>query len=198
MYQILQPIGQLLQMTREVSDGRMVSDRQVVIKSNDEFGHLTRSFLEMTARLKRTTVSKDYFDKILMTLPDPLIICSEMGDIIRTNSAYTELLGYGGTELAGKPIDRILSMEHWIYIHQAVVRSKLNINSYEAKYISKGGEEIDMSLSASLVVNPNTNERFLVLVARDIREVQETAVNYLTAKAQAERRLLKRAFSWLV
>jgi len=61
---ISSPIKQITDATAQVANGHL--DTQIMIKRNDEIGTLASTFNKMTEDLRRTTVSKDYFDNIII------------------------------------------------------------------------------------------------------------------------------------
>ena len=100
------PIGQLSQLTRRIGAG----DYEIAppFDRADEIGELGAALSAMAARLKHTTVSKDYVDNILASMMDPLLVLAADGTIATANEGAERLLGYAAVELVGLSIGRVL------------------------------------------------------------------------------------------
>jgi len=67
----------------------------------DELGDLAHTINQMALSLKTTTVSKNYVDQVIHTMPDGLIILDEQGRIKQVNPYITQLLGQPSEILMG-------------------------------------------------------------------------------------------------
>ena len=77
---------------RKVRDGDYYFSVPVV--SRDELGEVAASFNMLSRGLSETTVSKQYLDSVLESMPDPLIITDEQGAVIKANRAAADFSGY--------------------------------------------------------------------------------------------------------
>ena len=77
---------------------------------DDALGQLAAVFNDMRDRLRSTTVSRNYVDRILSGMNETIIVTTADGSIKRINRATTELLGYAENELLGMSIDFIVDM----------------------------------------------------------------------------------------
>ena len=66
----------------------------VPVIARDELGEVAESFNKLSLGLAETTVSKQYLDSVLESMPDPMIITDEEGNILKTNRAAAEFSGY--------------------------------------------------------------------------------------------------------
>lgn len=89
---IMGQLSQLRDGIRKVRDGNY--DVLVPVVTSDELGEVAVSFNKLAKGLADTTVSKQYLDSILESMPDPLIITDEQGRILKTNIAAYEFSGY--------------------------------------------------------------------------------------------------------
>ncbi len=89
---ILRQVNLLAEGIRKVRGGHFGVTVPVV--SSDELGEAARSFNKLCQDLSDTTVSRDYLDSVLESLPDPLLITDEEGWIIKSNRAASEFSGY--------------------------------------------------------------------------------------------------------
>jgi PAS domain S-box-containing protein len=98
---ISQPLKKLAAAAAEIGKGRFSS--KIRIKSRDEIGLLARAINRMADDLSKSMVSKDYVNGILESMGDSLVVVSSDGFIVTVNPATCRMLGYGETELIGKP-----------------------------------------------------------------------------------------------
>jgi PAS domain S-box-containing protein len=78
-------------------------DVAVPVIAQDELGHVADSFNKLSQSLSATTVSKQYLDSVLESMPDPMIITEESGKILKANRAAAEFTGYDFA--AGGPLN---------------------------------------------------------------------------------------------
>jgi PAS domain S-box-containing protein len=89
---IMGQLNQLRDGIRKVRDGNY--DVLVPVITGDELGDVAVSFNKLAKGLAETTVSKQYLDSILESMPDPLIITDEEGGILKANMAAYAFSGY--------------------------------------------------------------------------------------------------------
>ncbi len=65
----------------------------VPVVSRDELGAVASSFNELSRGLAETTVSKQYLDSLIESMPDPFIITDEKGMVMRANRAAAVFAG---------------------------------------------------------------------------------------------------------
>jgi PAS domain S-box-containing protein len=74
----------------------------------DEIGDLARAFDEMAATLKQTTVSKEYFDNVLRSMADMLLVADADGRIVTANPSALAEMGCAEELLRGMPVAELL------------------------------------------------------------------------------------------
>ncbi|MBI4351968.1 MAG: PAS domain S-box protein [Elusimicrobia bacterium] len=89
---ILRQVYLLKEGIRKVREGNY--DFSVPVISRDELGEVAVSFNKLSRGLSETTVSKEYLDSVLESMPDPLLITDEAGNILKGNRAAAEFSGY--------------------------------------------------------------------------------------------------------
>jgi len=75
------------------------------VRSHDEIGLLATAFNSMTEKLRATTVSREYMEKLIDSMDDVLIVISPDGVIQSVNRAYCELFEYQPDALIGRRVD---------------------------------------------------------------------------------------------
>jgi PAS domain S-box-containing protein len=134
---ITNPIKQLLNSTKKVTSGDF--SVKTTIDTKDEFRELAFSFNNMVDNLNNTTISKDYFDKIIGSMFESLIVTDMNKKITLVNNATSNLLKYSNDELIGRNIRCLIKDENTkiqnINFDELVKKS--NISNIELKYKAK-------------------------------------------------------------
>ena len=166
---ITRPMMKLVGATRAVARGDLFA--RVKIDSNDELGDLGASFNRMTEDLQQTTVSRNYFDNMVRSMTDTLIVVSPEGRIEAVNPATCALLGYGEHELAGEPLNKIIADYDplLLSLFSGPGREE-GIRNVEKTYISKDSVRIPVLFSASLMRYEDGETQGIVCLAQDITE----------------------------
>ena len=131
----------------------------------------------MRDRLRSTTVSRDYVDRILSGMNEAIVVTSSDGRIKRINRATTELLGYAEDELLGLSIDFIVDTS----------KSATLLDDFtsgvprEAFFESKFGESIPVSYTCYLVEDEGQESTDRIYAAQNITERRraEQRIRYL-------------------
>ncbi|MEW5803950.1 MAG: sigma 54-interacting transcriptional regulator [bacterium] len=144
------PINQLIEATRRVSFGDF--NTRADVQSHRELFTLSQAFNAMTENLKRTSISRNYFQTIIDTMNDLLIITSPDLNITFVNQATQNVLGYVKEELIGKPFNSLF--------HKGCPFEGMNVEAivqqgmgkdYTCIMATKTGETIPVSFSWSIM-----------------------------------------------
>lgn len=100
------PIVAFAGRARRIGRGELVQSRR--LHRNDEIGDLSRAFDEMAATLRQTTVSKDYFDNVLRSMADMLLVTDAFGRVVTANPSCLAELGCDEAALRGMRIETLL------------------------------------------------------------------------------------------
>lgn len=101
---LTRPLKQLVQRAEEIGGGDL--DTRIEIPSNDEFGHLARSFNHMAAQLKETMTTLSYreehFRALIENGSDMIWILDREGFFQYISPSTRRILGYCPEDLIGK------------------------------------------------------------------------------------------------
>jgi PAS domain S-box-containing protein len=97
---ITRPIALLTAGVELLSKGEL--NEAIAITSHDEIGHLATAFNIMADKLRTTTVSREYMEKLIDSMNDVLIVVSPDGVIQSVNRAYCELFGEPSEAVVGR------------------------------------------------------------------------------------------------
>ncbi|MGK5090910.1 PAS domain S-box protein [Deltaproteobacteria bacterium TL4] len=121
--------------------------------------------------LLKSTVSRDYFDNILSTMADTLIVANSDGIILTVNHATLRLLGYEESELVGQPLHVIFATLPK-FLQAADIRQYMERGrekAVEVIYLSKEGKHINMWLSCSVMKDKlDQKPKAIICMAQDI------------------------------
>jgi PAS domain S-box-containing protein len=159
---------QLKNAVLDVGKGRL--DTRIATQSKDEIGIVAASFNKMTQDLKKTTVSKDYVDKIIQSMADTLIVISHEATIKMVNQAALDLLGYQENELLGKPASVVFEESPFKISPIEDLLNKGFIHNAQKFYLKKDGCKVPVLFSGSIMRDDNGKVQGIVCVAQDITE----------------------------
>lgn len=171
---LARPVERLTETVEEVSRGNLTVQAEVTTK--DEVGELASSFNKMTETLQRTTVSRNYVDNILKTMPGALIIMNPDAVIESVNQAALDLLGYEEKELIGQSIHFILAEEEATLLEQSstgLLSRDGYVSNVEKFYFNKDGRKIPVLFSGAMMCDVEGKNQSIVSVAIDISERKE-------------------------
>ncbi|MFT5718205.1 MAG: PAS domain S-box-containing protein [Oleiphilaceae bacterium] len=96
---LVKPIIEIKQAAKKIAKGNFST--HINSQRKDELGDLARTINKMALSLNTTTVSKDYIDQIIHTMPDGLIILNQQGNIKQVNPYITKLFCQSSEALEG-------------------------------------------------------------------------------------------------
>jgi len=144
---------------------------------SDALGRLAGVFNDMRDRLKSTTISRDYVDRILSGMNEAIIVTSTDGTIKRINRATTVLLGFEENELLGTSIDEIVDKART----GTLIEDSVSGVPKEAFFESKFGESVPVSYTCSVVDGEGVESPDRIYAAQNITERRraEQRIRYL-------------------
>jgi PAS domain S-box-containing protein len=117
--------------------------------------------------LKETDLSKNYFDKILRSMSNVLIVAEPEGKIRSANPAALRILGYNPEEIVGKRLSEVFDFD--ASQHTFAHRSD-DTFAGEAYMIGKNGQHIPVTYTRSVLRGENRVREGMIVVAQDNRE----------------------------
>jgi len=191
---ITKPVRRLASALGTVAKGDL--SQEIVIKSEDEIGELSKSFNQMVGDLKRLEedreqgeqalrTAKDYADNIIRSMIDMLVVVAPDGSIVTANQAACRLLGYQEEELVGQPASLLFHEEKRartsqdIHTQEALplkrtvlhrLESDGSISNIEESFLCRSGDSIPVLMSGSVMHDNEGQARGVVCVAQDVTE----------------------------
>jgi len=154
-----------------------VYDGEIALPRRDELGELAASLEALRERLRTTTISRDYLDKVLASMSEALLLVSAQGVIRRANPAACRLLGCSEEELTGRALTALFAPAQ---------RDDLRLRdsggqARETTMLTADGGEVPVSCTVSAIQDSDPALRGFVIAARNIaeRKVAERRIRYL-------------------
>lgn len=121
---------------------------------------------------QKTTVSKEYVDKVVDSMADTLIVIKVDDElqISKVNQATLNLLNYEYDDLINQPITKIFEIKNGLDYYLEKFETFSWLTNEEAVYISKDGVKIPVLLSMSCIKDSNGKIEELIIAAQDIAE----------------------------
>jgi diguanylate cyclase (GGDEF)-like protein/PAS domain S-box-containing protein len=143
----------------------------------DELGQLASAFDRMREKLRRTTISRDYLDRVLNSMSDAIILVTPDGQITRLNESALLMLDFHEPDLIGKNIQELIAPDQRRRFSIAAALQ----SPEETVLVTRGGSELPVSLSSSRIDAEDPGFRGFIISARNIteRKVAEQRIRYL-------------------
>ena len=165
---VTRPLNEVIRATRAVSEGKPVP--HLPVRTKDEVGELAAAFNLMTRRLRETTVSRDYLDRVLENMGECLVVTGPDGTVSRVNQALCELVSATEAELIGRHCGELFRAPRGYAGLLHTVSPKGKVHGVETELLTTDGRAIPVMVSiAELAPSPGSAYGFVV-VAADIRE----------------------------
>jgi diguanylate cyclase (GGDEF)-like protein/PAS domain S-box-containing protein len=147
------------------------------LNRRDEVGRLAQSFDRLRQRLRTTTITRDYLDKVLGSMSEALLLANPDGRITRVNEAAARLLGRGKTELLGQSVTELVAPRDREQFR--LVDSGEHAQEYA--FLNRSGQEVPVSCTISAIQDENPQFRGFIIAARNIteRKIAEQRIRYL-------------------
>jgi len=149
----------------------------LVVDHIDEIGELAQVFNSMRKQLQKTTISRDYVDKILSSMNEAIVVTDEVGVIVRVNDATNRMLEYDAGELLGKAIDTIVDATSGRALHTGFTAGIPE----EAVFIGKTGRCVPVTYTGSLIAGDSRTTASCIYAAQNNTERRkaEQRIRYL-------------------
>ncbi len=143
---------------------------KIKLESSDEIGELVAAFNQMSDALEQTTVSRDFYDQLVQSMYDLLIVCDPQGKIISVNKACCETLGCNEVYLLKQQVQDLVVLresKHDWFNGQVAVRQNFTA---DVMLIDCDSEQVPMAMSCSPMIDHDKTLSGFILVFQDNRD----------------------------
>jgi len=171
---VARPLGEVMQRVEGVAHGRL-EGRFEVPHIDDELDALKQSLNEMTAYLlvaREARVDRHFLQSVIDAMPDALVVLDANGVVELANRCFSEQLGLDAEIGAvGQGLGALvgLRMPPW---YTTLLESGV-LSREVVEFTPQDGQPISMVTSGALVRDDDGEPCWVVLVARDRREIDE-------------------------
>jgi PAS domain S-box-containing protein len=165
---VIRPLNEVIRATRALSEGEPAP--RLPVRTSDEVGQLSEAFNEMTRKLRDTTVSRDYLDRVLETMGECLVVTGPDGTITRVNPAVCRLSGVDEEELLGQNCRDLLRAPKGFVSLLDALGPDGSAYGLETELLARGGEAVPVMVSVGAMDASPGRARSYVMVAADIGE----------------------------
>ncbi len=170
---------------------------EIIEKMELLYADLARMQTEAERKNEELRRAEAFADNIIRSMANALVATDRDLMITTANDACCTLLGYARGELLGKPLDAIFpeganplrrGSEFW-----GRCRASGSATGLETALRTRSGEEIPVSLNASVMRDPAGEVMGTVLVATDLREMRRLLLEARAAAAAEREEAAERA-----
>lgn len=114
--------------------------------------------------------SKDYLDKVILSMDDALIITNEQGQIKAANQSALDMFGYGDAELVDQSFQALLPSEAWQagLAPEAIATQQPDIRNIEVDCFTKQQKPLTIEFNCSRVLTDLDQNESFIYVGRNI------------------------------
>jgi len=151
----LRPVGGILSAIGEMERGNLAA--RLPAFSQPEFDHIGQSFNRMAVSLENSTEENRRLALIVKQTGDAIMIHDLDGNISFWNPAAETLFGYPAADIIGKSASLLTppGREDEVRQNLAAIRERRLIENYDTQRLTRDGRLLDVSLSASPMVDPH-------------------------------------------
>lgn len=167
-------------------DGKKPTSHSETLRLLELFANRAASLIERSRLLKRIRQQEGYLKKIISSSADIIITTDERGKVRIFNPAAREVFGYKPSEIRGRSVLKLYKdPQQARKIMHKLRKNREFIRNAEVEVLSKSGEVIPLSLSASILYDERGNEIGTVGVSRDLRPIRKLQQKLLDAEKHA-------------
>lgn len=160
-----------------------------ISKKNTDGSFIIDGFTEDIDELKSTNLklrdNEKKYRSLIEQSNDAIFILSPEGYHLEVNDKAIELTGYSREEFLNMGYRNLVAKEHLEDSENKLDKLKQGIQpkTYEKTFVAKSGEEIPVELTVSPVQDQNNQVKYILSIARDIRERKEAEIerNFLSS-----------------
>jgi len=195
---------------RKLAEMRLTEHGQKLDKQKQKLTEINKDLEKASIERKNTveklSETKDTLKDLMETSLDPILICDSMGNIIKPNQAFCEMVGYCEEEVVGKMTTSFTPNSTGKYtsitgeeisLNEAFINNALNsigilfkegkISDWKAYMFNKNNELIPTINSAVCLYDEQGDHASSFIVLRDITEQRKAEMVMIASKEEAEK-----------
>ncbi len=118
-----------------------------------------------------------YFEKLIESSPDIVVAVDREGSIVYYNDGARQTLGYRSAEVRGKPVTLLYPTRDeakrvMLALRNDAPAERGKIKNFETIFTAKGGEQIPVAISGSIIYDERGVEAGSIGFAKDLRQIR--------------------------
>jgi NtrC-family two-component system sensor histidine kinase KinB len=174
---IIEPAERLTETVHQIGRGRL--DLKTDIRTNDEFGTLSREFNKMTERLRKfeemnvekIVLEKQKSESIVESIADAIIVCDAGGTIQLINHSAEELFQIEEANVLDRSVDETIADERVRKLLRTPGDPSLLMQPY--LQFMHNGRQVYLRPRVTEIPSPNSTRGGVVLVLQDVSQFKE-------------------------
>ena len=163
-------LEQINKIILDIAAGNL-SSRIDISSAFDEIDAIASGINMLGEELRASMIDRDYFDSVIRSIGDILIIFDQSYVIRQVNKKALELLKYEEEELLGEYINFLFNEEQQAFDVKNTLEAENEFYNQESNFSISSGEVLPVAVSVfKIATTPNaTNKRYLLL-AKDLKQ----------------------------
>ncbi len=149
---------------------------------------------EASLLLNKLSDSQNYIEKIITSLREPLLVTTQLGNIITVNQATLDLFEYSQEKLINQPISKIITDEKFLLpaFQQSSLFQNEFLKDYEVVCQTSSGKNLTVTFSGSVIQTQIKGLQHFVYIGRDITQHKQAESALRQAHDELESRVAER------
>ena len=168
---IFTPLTKLTEASKTLARGNLTARVETV--GTGEMQLLIDNFNQMAADLQTTTVSKEYFDDIIKSMTEALLILTPERIVRDVNDAACQLFYYSRDELIGKEIGSLFSTTIFAGINEEIIKEQSFRTETES--VRKDGSLLPVFLTVAAMLDKDGKYQGIICNALDISQMKQVS-----------------------
>jgi two-component system, cell cycle sensor histidine kinase and response regulator CckA len=143
--------------------GRDFTQQADICGDNESLDALASGLNMLAEEIEASTVSCEYFDRLLHAMPNMLFIVNHAGKVTQVNPAVQSALGYSRKRLLSQDFEALFKPDIW-----SLLPKEMHFLARESSILQANGAEINVMLSKSAM---NVEGEF-IYVAQDVTAIK--------------------------
>ena len=172
---LMRPLDALTSALQRAAHGDF--DAEQGIRDPGELDELFRAFDHLRQELRSSMMSRDYFDRLLSSMSEAILVTDATGKLVRVNAAAATMLGYEDDELLGLQIGDVVKGEFDEQLYQGAVPSMPR----DGFFTHRDGSPIDVSYTVAALRSDEGDLEGRIYAAQNVAERKrvEQRIRYL-------------------
>ena len=169
MFNQEQRLEQINKIILDIAGGNL-SSRVDLSSSFDEIDAIASGINMLGEELEATMIDRNYFDSVLKSIGDILIIFDHQFSIVQVNSKTLDILQYSEQELLGKNISFVFAEPAYANEFRDILEQQDQVYNRESNFVLSSKEVMPVAVSVSKISTANQSTKGYVLLAKDLKQ----------------------------